>query len=338
MGCQGFLLCTLKLANFFLALAGVLAVVYAVWMLGEYNRHTDPDDVAAAVAVPAGPFAVPLGPSFLAAVAKGRLGSVSSPADALGSDEPRFELPKPWFIYAFLGAGVFIACVTFIDSRMVFRYIDYWARSSGPVGHSGHAKDECLRVAPAPDLAAHLLLRTQYTFGLGVLLLLQGTIAAALYLDRSWERDLPDDPTGELARTKEFVLKNLEICKWVGLAIISLEVLALLLAMTLRAMQDGRSQFEDEDDEYLRPAGRQPLLPRQAPAPAHVASLPPTASAADPRSAGKTDPWRTRMLDKYGLDTNEFTYNAEGGRLAAQAGSRPARGPEGRGSGTCTIL
>eukprot|EP00850_Spirogloea_muscicola_P021175 SM000239S08080 [mRNA] locus=s239:60211:62181:- [translate_table: standard] len=332
MGCQGFLLCTLKLANFFLALAGVLAVVYAVWMLGEYNRHTDPDDVAAAVAVPAASFAAPAGPSFLAAVAKGRLGSVSSPVDALGSDEPRFELPKPWFIYAFLGAGVFIACVTFIGAV------------AGESGHAcclsctGHAKDECLRVAPAPDLAVHLLFHPQYTFGLGVLLLLQGTTAAALYLDRSWERDLPDDPTGELERTKAFVLKNLEICKWVGLAIISLEVLALLLAMTLRAMQDGRRHFEDEDDEYLRPAGRQPLLPRQAAAPAHVASLPPTASAADPRSAGKTDPWRTRMLDKYGLDTNEFTYNAEGGRLAAQAGSRPARGPEGRGSGTCTIL
>eukprot|EP00850_Spirogloea_muscicola_P002542 SM000010S04180 [mRNA] locus=s10:43713:45567:- [translate_table: standard] len=288
-------------------------------MLGEYNRHTDPDDVAAAVAVPAGPFSVPVGPSFLAALTKGRLGSVSSPVDALGSDEPRFELPKPWFIYAFLGAGVFIACVTFIGAV---------------AGESGHAC--CLSC---------------YTFGLGVLLLLQGTIAAALYLDRSWERvsafaarafayglDLPDDPTGELEHTKEFVLQNLEICKWVGLAIISLEVLALLLAMTLRAMQDGRRHFEDEDDEYLRPAGRQPLLPRQAAAPAHVASLPPTASAADPRSAGKTDPWRTRMLDKYGLDTNEFTYNAEGGRLAAQAGSRPARGPEGRSSGTCTIL
>lgn len=41
-------------------------------------------------------------------------------------------------------------------------------------------------------------------------------------------QDLPDDPTGELDKIKEFLEDNLDICKWVALSVVVLEVSALL--------------------------------------------------------------------------------------------------------------
>jgi hypothetical protein len=41
-------------------------------------------------------------------------------------------------------------------------------------------------------------------------------------------QDLPDDPTGELDKIKDFLEENLDICKWVALSVVVLEVSALL--------------------------------------------------------------------------------------------------------------
>jgi hypothetical protein len=35
---------------------------------------------------------------------------------------------------------------------------------------------------------------------------------------------LPDDPTGELDKVQKFVEENLDICKWVALSVVVLEV------------------------------------------------------------------------------------------------------------------
>jgi hypothetical protein len=37
-------------------------------------------------------------------------------------------------------------------------------------------------------------------------------------------QDLPDDPTGELDKVQKFVEENLDICKWVALSVVVLEV------------------------------------------------------------------------------------------------------------------
>lgn len=39
-------------------------------------------------------------------------------------------------------------------------------------------------------------------------------------------QDIPEDPTGELDKVQNFVLDNLDICKWVSLGVVLLEVSA----------------------------------------------------------------------------------------------------------------
>jgi hypothetical protein len=39
-------------------------------------------------------------------------------------------------------------------------------------------------------------------------------------------QDIPEDPTGELDKVQKFVLDNLDICKWVSLGVVLLEVSA----------------------------------------------------------------------------------------------------------------
>jgi hypothetical protein len=40
----------------------------------------------------------------------------------------------------------------------------------------------------------------------------------------TWNQDIPDDPTGELDKVEAFVEDNLNICKWVALAVVGMEV------------------------------------------------------------------------------------------------------------------
>ena len=41
-------------------------------------------------------------------------------------------------------------------------------------------------------------------------------------------QDVPEDPTGELDKVQKFVMENLDICKWVSLGVVLLEVSAIL--------------------------------------------------------------------------------------------------------------
>jgi hypothetical protein len=63
------------------------------------------------------------------------------------------------------------------------------------------------------------------------------TLHSVMYELSSWWKinqnfwsvqDLPDDPTGELDKIKEFLEENLDICKWVALSVVVLEVRVLL--------------------------------------------------------------------------------------------------------------
>lgn len=46
-------------------------------------------------------------------------------------------------------------------------------------------------------------------------------------------QDIPEDPTGELDKVQKFVVENLDICKWVALGVVLLEVSASTLAFSM---------------------------------------------------------------------------------------------------------
>eukprot|EP00245_Coleochaete_scutata_P003594 TRINITY_DN15290_c0_g1_i1.p1 TRINITY_DN15290_c0_g1~~TRINITY_DN15290_c0_g1_i1.p1 ORF type:complete len:289 (-),score=44.58 TRINITY_DN15290_c0_g1_i1:739-1605(-) len=266
MGCRGFLQCLLKLSSFILAMVGVSLVVYSLWMLNEWNHHSHPPAPPPTVGIYGVPVEKTL--SLEAVPLLRKEGVVESVAN-----DPRLELPAPWFIYATLGVGIFTTLVT------------------------------CVGLLAAETHVACCL--SCYTFGLGLLILTQGIVSVGIFLDDSWEKDIPADPTGELEKTKHFVLQNLNICKWVGLGVLIVEVVGLLLALTLRAMQDGSRSGYESDDDYavtIPPPRRQPLLTQAQ-----------SSSSLPERPTMRNDAWSTRLREKYGVDTNEFTYNPQVG-------------------------
>ncbi|GLT29722.1 hypothetical protein SLA2020_045680 [Shorea laevis] len=135
-----------------------------------------------------------------------------------------FDYPAPWFIYAFLGVGVVLCVITC----------------------SGHIAAEtangcCLCV---------------YMVFIFFLLLLEAGVTADVFLNRDWEEDFPNDPSGSFNEFKDFIRSNFEFCKWIGLSVVSVQGLGLLLALLLRAI--GPHQYYDSDDDY--DAARAPLL------------------------------------------------------------------------------
>eukprot|EP00246_Nothoceros_aenigmaticus_P013445 TRINITY_DN4634_c0_g1_i1.p1 TRINITY_DN4634_c0_g1~~TRINITY_DN4634_c0_g1_i1.p1 ORF type:complete len:337 (+),score=63.40 TRINITY_DN4634_c0_g1_i1:210-1220(+) len=336
MACVGFLQCTLKVLNFFLTLVGAGVILYSLWALDQWYVHLPPNSGApgpdafgpSSVAIssysslPVGmevPFqdmvSDKVGPDSADTFSESQLASSEQqPKEDLIFGRPLFimapvnglsfslfpkNMPAPWFIYAFLGVGV-ITCIITI---------------------TGHIAAE---ITSACCLSC-------YTFCLGLLLVVQAAAAAAIFFDKNWYKDIPDDPTGELDKIRDFITDNFDICKWIALAIVIVEVLGLLLAMVLRSVSGAaRRAGYDSDDDYLAPraTARQPLLNRQATQTAQAAA----ASPAENRPT-RTDAWSNRMREKYGLDTAEFTYNPESRRF-----TQPAAPSTEEKKGWCTIM
>ncbi|KAM1034182.1 hypothetical protein ACFX2J_037442 [Malus domestica] len=84
------------------------------------------------------------------------------------------------------------------------------------------------------------------------------------------------------------------------------QALLFLLALVVRAAN--RPAEYDSDDELIAPRQqiRQPLIANRQAVPATGA---PVAGTLDQRPPSRNDAWSTRMREKYGLDTAEFTYN-----------------------------
>ncbi|KAH9540128.1 hypothetical protein CY35_15G093800 [Sphagnum magellanicum] len=359
MGCQGCLQCTLKLLNFMVTLVGAYMVLYGLWMLKEWHSQLPPEPPAPALPpsptpVPSpSPSPSPILPPVLPPVPVPSSEPTSAPSsvpdplfDGLGlpiffngRDSDNFEfgaaglggdlvvameqrrrpflvmstgvsrrviglpkLPVPWFIYAFLGAGIITCLVTC----------------------TGHIAAE----------TSHGFCLSCYTCLQVVLLIAQFALAGYLFFDHHWREDIPDDPTGELDKVEAFVEDNLNICKWVALAVVGMEILGLFFAMILRAVSsNARRTGYDSDDDYLAPRsnGRQPLLNRQV-----NQSNPPTApgSTADNRPV-RNDAWSTRLREKYGLDTSEFPQNPSESRRSVQQNSAP---PTEEKQSRCTIM
>ncbi|KAM7254062.1 hypothetical protein ACFE04_031744 [Oxalis oulophora] len=116
--------------------------------------------------------------------------------------------------------------------------------------------------------------------------------------------EIPTDDTGDFYMIYDCLREHWHIVRWVALACIVLEVLIFVLALIVRSAN--KPVEYDSDDELIAPRQqiRQPLINR----PPVTATGVPVSGNVDQRG-GRNDAWSTRMREKYGLDTSEFTYN-----------------------------
>ncbi|RDY03715.1 Tetraspanin-19, partial [Mucuna pruriens] len=136
--------------------------------------------------------------------------------------------PAP-FIYTFLGLGVAFSVITCL----------------------GHVAAET-----ANGCCLYL-----YMVFVVLLLMLEAAVTFDVFLNQDWEKDFPQDPSGTFDQFKNFIRSNYEMCKWVGLSLVSVQGLSVLLAMILKAL--GPHQCYDSDDEYA--PDRVPLLKNAPP-------------------------------------------------------------------------
>uniref|UniRef100_A0A0C9RMK1 TSA: Wollemia nobilis Ref_Wollemi_Transcript_10720_1565 transcribed RNA sequence n=1 Tax=Wollemia nobilis TaxID=56998 RepID=A0A0C9RMK1_9CONI len=182
------------------------------------------------------------------------------------------KLPAAWFIYLFMAVGV-IVCI---------------------ISCSG-----CIAVATRRGCCLCC-----YSVLITLLVLVELGFVAFIIFDHKWEEVIPTDKTGDFDMIKEFLEKNLKIVKWVALGIVILQVFAMVLALAVKAASRGPEY--DSDDEYITPRAsmlNQPLLNRPG------TQVPAVSTPVPEQRPARNDAWSTRMREKYGLDTSEFTYN-----------------------------
>ncbi|KAK7263336.1 hypothetical protein RJT34_30924 [Clitoria ternatea] len=197
------------------------------------------------------------------------------------------HLPKAWFIYLFIGIGGIVFIVS------CFGCI-------GAVSRNGC----CLSC---------------YSILVLLLIIVELGCAAFIFFDKSWKEEIPKDQTGDFDMIYGFLRENWNIVRWVALGIVIFQALLFVLALIVRAAN--RPAEYDSDEEYINPRQqvRQPLLNRPA---APAAGVPVTGTI-DQRPPSRNDAWSTRMREKYGLDTSEFTYNPSESHRFQQVNSQP---------------
>ncbi|KAH9744140.1 tetraspanin-19 [Citrus sinensis] len=159
--------------------------------------------------------------------------------------------PVPWFIYAFLGLRVALCVITC----------------------SGH-------------IGAELL--TAYMFFVFLFIILEAGVAADVFLNREWEEDFPEDPSGSFTQFKDFIRSNFQFCKWIGLSIVFVQGLSFILAVILKTL--GPQRYYDSDDDCDPGTDRVPLL--------RDVVHPPTYVVGDPVYGPRNDAWPIRVDEK----------------------------------------
>lgn len=194
------------------------------------------------------------------------------------------NLPKAWFIYLFIGVGAIIVIISFFGCI-------------GAVTRSGC----CLSC---------------YSVLVILLILAELGCAAFIFFDKSWKSELPTDSTGDFDMIYDFLEENWKIVRWVALGAVVLEAVIFILALMVRA-SNAPPEY-DSDDELIAPRQqiRQPLINRPPP--------PATGVPVADQRPGRNDAWSSRMREKYGLDTSEFTYNPSESNRHPQAAAPPA--------------
>ncbi|XP_010416099.1 PREDICTED: tetraspanin-18 [Camelina sativa] len=259
---------SLKILNFVQAFIGLSIIIYSIWMLHEYNRHlpVDPPPAASSSSgieigtIVSEPLKNPI--DYMASILLGSNGGDH------GFNLRSLDLPAPWFIYSFMAVGILVCIVTFIG------FI------------AAEAINGCC-------LCFYSILKT-------LLILLEAALVAYIAIDRHWEKDLPYDPTGEISSLRAFIEENIDICKWVGIAVVAVQLLSLLLAMVLRAMVSTPKPELDEEEGYENPRVR-----------AYDPLLGPQGNQASGGSS-KIENWSSRIREKYGLNQSQAAVNPKG--------------------------
>ncbi|KAK1420587.1 hypothetical protein QVD17_22300 [Tagetes erecta] len=202
----------LKFLNFFQLFVGLLIILYSTYMLNQWHKHL-PDSPDAASTV------------FNTAWVPDRFIRLKF-VDGMINDSA-----SPWFIYAFMGLGVMLCCISC----------------------TGHIAAEAIN---GRCLRCYTVLKT-------VFIVLEVALVSFIAIDRHWERDLPLDPTGEIDKFREFVESDTEFCKWVGITVVIVQAVCLLLAEVLRAMVKSemkRDEVDIEEDGVVQGIPWEPLL------------------------------------------------------------------------------
>ncbi|PWA88448.1 Tetraspanin/Peripherin [Artemisia annua] len=277
--CHTFTAFILKSLIFFQTFIGISIILYSVYMFTQWNQHLPPIPPSPPSPSPSPPseFSPSPSPSPDSADSGFRVFDqvimLYYSGDGMVNDGVKLysdAIPIPWFIYAFMGLGVILVCISCI----------------------GHIAAE----------AIHGCCLCFYTVLKIILILLEVALVAFIALDNRWEKDLPEDPTGQLDSIREFIEDNLDICKWVGIVIIVIQVLCLLLAVLLRMMVS--SQKKNEDMEEGSSSGRawEPLL--------NPNSGQTSGSTSGAGKSFQSDIWSSRMREKYGLNGSQSNQSA----------------------------
>ncbi|KAH0651101.1 hypothetical protein MTR67_032607 [Solanum verrucosum] len=169
------------------------------------------------------------------------------------------DAPAPWFIYATLGLGITLSIVTC----------------------SGH-------IAAETANGCCLYIYMVFVF---LLLMIEAAVTVDVFLNRNWQEDFPKDTTGNFDELKHFVKDNFDICKWIGLSVVTVQGLTILLAMILKALGPHQERcYYESDDDYM--PDRVPLLKSYVPSSSYVVG--------DPMYGPKNDAWNIRINSKVG--------------------------------------
>ncbi|KAL8088177.1 hypothetical protein AgCh_038092 [Apium graveolens] len=76
-------------------------------------------------------------------------------------------------------------------------------------------------------------------------------VSLEIFLDRDWEEDFPEDPTGNFGDLKDFIMENIKMCKWIGFFVMTIQGLCTLLAIILKALGPDHEASYESDDEYI---------------------------------------------------------------------------------------
>ena len=58
----------------------------------------------------------------------------------------------------------------------------------------------------------------------------QGALALAFFADAHWQKRLPPDETGEARKLRRWIAHRMDMCKWIGLALLLLQVRLIMEA------------------------------------------------------------------------------------------------------------
>ena len=153
-----------------------------------------------------------------------------------------------------------------------------------------------------------------------LLILVEAALVGDIFFNHKWEKDIPNDATGEFENIKKFIERNIDIYKWVGITVVIIHVFSLLIATIIRGMvSTRRPDYDSDDGNYIasRCTSHQPLLSQ--------GSKNPFAPITGKNRSKSRDTWSKQMLEKYGLNPNEFTFGSTEPNITDQnTGSRCA--------------